>query len=406
MRTMGNQVVINQPNSRVLVAGAGPAGSSIAIRLAMQGFEVTLVEREKFPRQKLCGEFVSPECLAHFRDLGVLGDIFDAGGEQISQTIFYEPRGRSVSVASEWFSGAGSAIGISRAEMDFRLMEKARFVGVRVLEETQVTDVLTESGRVSGVRVRSADGEVSEIAAAITIDATGRARVLEKLTARKAALNSHHSQSSKIKNQRSPLVGFKAHLKGVSIERGSCEIYVFPGGYGGLNLVENGAANHCFLAKPGVVKEFGGDADAIVRNVIFRNSRARETMETAQNITPWLAVSVDGFGLKNLNPAGGLFTVGDAAAFIDPFTGSGILMALESAEILARVISENVSDPAAAARVYAARHTEKFSRRLKVCSLLRRAAFAPGAAGYLIMALSLSASARALVARSTRAATP
>ena len=52
--------------SKIVIVGAGPAGASLAIRLAQKGFEVVLIEREKFPRQKLCGEFISPECLASF----------------------------------------------------------------------------------------------------------------------------------------------------------------------------------------------------------------------------------------------------------------------------------------------------------------------------------------------------
>ena len=104
-----------------------------------------------------------------------------------------------------------------------------------------------------------------------------------------------------------------------------------------MSFVENGLANHCFLIKAEIVKEFGGDANKIVEEVIFQNKRARETMENAAPVFDWLAVSVDGFGRKNLNPAKNLLTVGDAAAFIDPFTGSGMLMALESAEILAQI---------------------------------------------------------------------
>ena len=53
---------IFNPQSEILIVGAGPAGTSAAIRLANKGFAVKLLEREKFPRHKLCGEFISPEC--------------------------------------------------------------------------------------------------------------------------------------------------------------------------------------------------------------------------------------------------------------------------------------------------------------------------------------------------------
>ena len=75
---------------KITIVGAGPAGSSLAIRLANAGFVVTLIERERFPRHKLCGEFISPECLRHFRELGVLDEMLDADGRRIAETRFIQ----------------------------------------------------------------------------------------------------------------------------------------------------------------------------------------------------------------------------------------------------------------------------------------------------------------------------
>ena len=125
-------------------------------------------------------------------------------------------------------------------------------------------------------------------------------------------------------------------------------------------------------------------------------------MKNATPLFDWLAVSIDGFGAKNLTAAKNLFAVGDAAAFIDPFTGSGMLMAFESAEILARTIAENADAPAKIGEIYKNLHRRKFQKRLRVCSLLRRAAFAPNLARFAIAALSASAAAREILARATR----
>ncbi len=125
-------------------------------------------------------------------------------------------------------------------------------------------------------------------------------------------------------------------------------------------------------------------------------------MRDAKPVLDWLAVSVEGFGKKNLNPAKNLFSVGDAAAFIDPFTGSGMLMAFESAEILAGTIAENPLAPEKIAGIYKILHRRRFQRRLRVCSLLRRAAFVPGFANFAVSALSLSRAARSVLARATR----
>jgi flavin-dependent dehydrogenase len=231
---------IRNPKSKILIAGAGPAGAGLAIRLAKKKFDVCLVERERFPRQKLCGEFISPECFRHFRELGVFEEMFAAGGERISETIFYAPGGKFVNVPSRWFKGSeGGALSLSRAEMDFQLLKMAKSIGVEVLEETSIVGLLFNKENVCGVKIRTEDGGKKEIPADLFVDATGRARVLGKMISRRNA----KAQSSKIQNPKSEiqnhLVGFKAHLKDVNLEKGACEIYFFNGGYGGLSYVEN-----------------------------------------------------------------------------------------------------------------------------------------------------------------------
>ena len=403
---MKDQSKIQNPKSKIAIVGAGPAGASLAIRLAKENFRVILIEREKFPRHKLCGEFISPECLAHFAELGVLDEMLKVGGDRITETVFYAPNGKSVSVPSHWFNGdLNGALSISRAEMDWKLLEKAKEVGVEILEETQVIGILFDNDEVCGVKIRTKDSETQEISADLTIDATGRASVLASL-AKKSKVQSPKSKVAEIQNPKSKiqnrLVGFKTHLQNVNLAKGVCEIYFFRGGYGGLSFVENNRANHCFLIRAEVVKECLGDADKILEKVIFQNTRAHETMQNAEPIFDWLAVSVNGFGRKDLCPAKNLFTVGDAAAFIDPFTGSGMLMALESAEILARCVAENVLLPDKIAEHYKFLHQQKFQKRLRVCSIMRGAAFVPNFAKIVINALSLSKTAREILARSTR----
>ena len=392
-------------NQHLIVVGAGPAGASLAIRLAQKNYDVTLIERDRFPRQKLCGEFISPECFRHFRELGVSGKMFAGGGDRIAETIFYAPNGRSVGVPIDWFdANEAGALSLSRAEMDRVLLEKAKSAGVEVLEETSVTALLIEKNAVRGVKIKSKNGAAKEICADATIDATGRSNVLGKLFQKFKVQNSGfrvgeiQNPKSKIQNR---LVGFKTHLQNVNLEKGRCEIYFFRGGYGGLSFVENNLANFCFLIKAEAVREFGSDAGQIIEKLVFQNERARETLTNSAPVHDWLAVSVEGFGRKNLSPAENLFAVGDAGAFIDPFTGSGMLMALESAEILARIIGES-SAAEQIAENYAAAHAQKFQKRLFVCSILRRAAFSPMFAGLFINALSLGKLPRRMLAQATR----
>ncbi len=100
-------------NYDVIIAGGGPAGASAAIHLATRGARVLLVEQKKFPRAKLCGEFISPECTPHFERLGVADRMLAAGPAKLTETVFYSRKGSSVSVPSSWFGATGIALGLA-----------------------------------------------------------------------------------------------------------------------------------------------------------------------------------------------------------------------------------------------------------------------------------------------------
>ncbi|HEY0546560.1 MAG TPA: NAD(P)/FAD-dependent oxidoreductase, partial [Pyrinomonadaceae bacterium] len=364
---------------------------------------VLLAEQKKFPRAKLCGEFISPECLGHFERLGVMERMSAGGGVNLKETVFYARGGSKVSVPSEWFvSGGAQALGLSRAEMDARLLARAREVGVDVLEETHVTDLLIEGESVRGVELKNGSDVTRRVRARATIDATGRSRAL----ARRVEKSQKEKHGERKKGAR--LVAFKAHLEGARGTQGHCEIYFYRGGYGGLNFVENGLSNLCFIAAARDVRACGGDAERVMREVVCVNQRAAWTLSLARRATPWLAVSLEGFGRQKLVPSDGLLAVGDAASFIDPFTGSGMLMALESGELAAQAIMRHLESLRADAPFqilagdYRASYAERFNARLRVCAGLRRAAFVPRLAETLIYLLGASDWARRRLARATR----
>src|SRR5215212_3190993 len=153
----------------VIVAGAGPAGSSASIHLATKGFRVLLVEQKKFPRPKLCGEFISPECRRHFETLGVANAITNSGAAALTETIFYSSRGHHVSIPSSWFGGS-AALGLSRAVMDHVLLRKAQDCGVVVLQGATITEPILDGPEVEGVRLKI-NGHEHEYTAPLTIDA-------------------------------------------------------------------------------------------------------------------------------------------------------------------------------------------------------------------------------------------
>ena len=382
----------------VAIAGGGPAGSSAAIHLALAGARVLLVEAKKFPRAKLCGEFISPECIAHFQALGVADQMIAAGSVPITETVFYARKGHSVAVPSEWFSSGTSALGLSRSQMDHTLLERAKNVGVTVLEDAPVAGPILSGDSVNGVRIKR-DETLCDYPATVTIDATGRSRTLAR------HLDQAHTKRSKTQNS---LVAFKAHLEGAQMAKGACEIYVYKGGYGGLSAVEEGLGNLCFIVAAREVRRYGSDPEVVMCEVVMKNSRAASTLAQARACTPWLSVSLDGFGRRSLSPAAGLLTIGDAASFIDPFTGSGMLMALESGQLAAAIITRHLRSiregrvPEMLASNYETEYAKTFKSRFRLAQLLRRAAFVPGLAEAVILFCGTSFHLRRRLARATR----
>jgi flavin-dependent dehydrogenase len=303
-----------------------------------------------------------------------------------------------VSVPSEWFGNQDAALGLSRAEMDHRLLVRAREAGVEVLEETLASGLLRDGERVSGMRLKSGD-VTSEVTAPIVIDATGRTRALVR------RFEDHKTKSGR---QHPSLVAFKAHLEDAQVAPGTCEIYFYPGGYGGLSSVENGLSNLCFIASAADVRACHSDAETVMKQIVTKNSRAARTLGHPRARGEWLAVTLDSFGRREPVPADGLLMIGDAAAFIDPFTGSGMLMALEGGELAASVIMRhlpgmrNGASFSALAHDYRTSYKQLFGSRLRVCAVLRRAAFVPRLASVAIRLFGASVRARRALAQATR----
>jgi flavin-dependent dehydrogenase len=393
----------NRSDYDVIIAGGGPAGSSAAIHLAQSRARVLLVEQKKFPRPKLCGEFISPECCGHFERLGVAERMLAGNPAQLSETVFYSKTGAHVSVPSNWFGAGAIALGLSRAEMDERLLRRAVDVGAEVREDASVVDLVIRDGGINGVKLKH-HGNKETISAPITIDATGRTRALTRMLER--------TRSIKPRLQRRPLVAFKAHLSKTRVAPGACEIYFYRGGYGGLSTIENDLTNLCFIVNAHDVRAYDSDATRLMRDLVSENRRAADTLRHAELASDWLAVSLESFGRHAPAPAPGLLAIGDAASFIDPFTGSGMLMALESGELVAGAIASQLaqigSDSArqTVGEQYSQLYYAQFNSRLRLCSMIRRAAFVPGLADLAIRFFGVSKAMRRRVASATRAAKP
>jgi geranylgeranyl reductase family protein len=353
-----------------IVVGGGPAGCSSSITLARRGLRVLLLEEKRMPREKLCGEFVTAECQPVLRRLDVAADLIDAGAVPINRIRLVASSGRSVeaTISEISNSNADGAFGLSRGRFDQILFERARSAGVECLEGVAVKSTFKDATRATGVEAVSLPSGTQEtFYAPFVIDASGRNSRLtlgkrERLAGRKG----------------SRLYAMKVHMAGVEGIVDHVELYFFSRGYGGLSPVENGLSNLCFIVPENVLRRAGGDAARILRETICVNPEARDRLRTATAQGAWLTVGPLKFG-KTRTDRAGVISVGDASGMIDPFTGTGIQMALRSGELAAQAVLETANSEDAGLR-YRGLYVDELRRRFRTAGLLRRVVYSPTAA--------------------------
>lgn len=305
----------------VVIIGAGLAGCSAAIQLAELGFQVLLLEQQRYPTHKLCGEFLSVEVIAIFERLGVLAAVQAAGAVPICHT--------SVSSSSgEVFHSQlpGTALGLSRYQLDLILMQRAAALGATCHDGTTVQAVTGDLSQGFVVSTRQ-----DHFTARMVIGAYGKRSSLDRSLGRSFV------------QRPSPFVAFKAHYTGLELPS-VVELHAFPGGYCGLSQIEAGRINVCGIAHEAMIRTAVGETGngtGTTRRVAFdhhhpvlsQNSALAERLQALQ-VLPDTAQSLSQitFELKGKFDHD-LWMMGDTAGMIAPLCGDGMAMALRSAEI-------------------------------------------------------------------------
>ena len=373
-----------------IVVGAGPAGSSAAILLARAGWSVALVEKQRFPRRKVCGECIAASNLPLLAALGVGPAFAASAGPELRRVALMS--GERMVVADlpamshpeyPW----GRALG--RETLDTLLLEQARAAGAQVLQPWSALAIEGVAGdwhcAVEALETRAAVG----LRAPVAIAAYGSWEALPL-----------DRQRRRETRRASDLLAFKANFRDASLDEGVLPVLSFAGGYGGMVVADGGLTTiaccirrdrleACRQASPAL--RAGDSVEALLR----RDCRGvRRALQAASRAGPWLAAGPLDTGVR-LRADDPLFRIGNAAGEAHPIIGEGMSMALQSAWLLCAhlLADKRRAQPSGktwqdeVARRYAAAWRNQFERRRRLAAVFAHLAMRP-AATTLLMGLA------------------
>jgi geranylgeranyl reductase family protein len=332
----------------VLVVGAGPGGSAAAYHLARHGVDVTLLERSAFPREKVCGDGLTPRGVVAMMKMGV--DPADPGFERVVGLRVYS---RTDMIELPWPElRSWPDFGLTRTRHDFDavLAARAQKAGARLLERTEAIEPIVRDGWVTGARIRNAEDREEpgrSVEARFVIAADGAA--------------SRFAKPAGVRRDDSRPLGIAArryyaadHHPGPWLESwlDLWEGDVLLPGYGWLFPLADGTINL--------------GAGLLNTSKSFKNVSAQRVFDAfAAMLPPSWGFSEEtavGKPLSGPLPMGfnrsplavpGMLLIGDAAGAVNPFNGEGIAYAMETGELAAEVVHEAlVRDRAAIAATY------------------------------------------------------
>jgi flavin-dependent dehydrogenase len=379
------------PPFDAIVIGAGPAGSSAAILLSRAGWSVALVEKQNFPRRKVCGACVAASNLPLLATLGI-GTAFDAvAGPALRQVTLLCGDGAATAdlpAAASATEGLRWGRALGRETLDVLLLDQARAAGAQVLQPWAVQAIQGSAGAWH-CQVRAMDSPtLLRLRAPVLIDAHGSWEDLPSaLTPRRLARGA------------GDLFAFKAGFRAAALRPGAISLLALDGGYGGMVVADGGLSTVACCVRRDRLSGLRDAApglragDAVQAWLQRECSGVRQALDGAQRDGPWLASGPLAPGMR-ITAQDAMFRIGNAAGEAHPILGEGMSMALQSADLLctqllaaARIPA--AMDAAACARVqrcYAAAWQQQFAARLRVAAVWAHIAMQPRGAA-LSMAL-------------------
>ena len=326
----------------VAIVGGGPAGSSCASFCAMAGLQSLILDREKFPREKVCGDCLNPSCWPVLERLELADRVRDLPHSKLSSVEFISINGRGVTV--DLPSGADGEISVKRSLFDDLLLRRARELGANVQEQTTVT-ALSRNGHWN---IETAPGD--RFQARILIGADGRNSTVAHLC-------------NLLPRPARERVALQAHIP---LPRGFGNRIVLQflhEGYSGQASVNETQLNLCLVGTPPTISKLRQWAERQFQLPADQGWRT---------ITPLTRSPVP-------SAHENLFFVGDAARVVEPFTGEGIYYALRSGELAASAITKILrrDDRNSVLREFSCAYAQMYRGRLWINRLARTAVLRP-----------------------------
>jgi flavin-dependent dehydrogenase len=369
----------------IAIIGGGLAGSAAGAILARAGWRTAIIERDTFPRDKMCGEFLSGESWRLLQKIGCLPELLRHRPPVITHVRFVSTRGREVTITLP-----EPAYGISRRLLDETLFRHACSLGATGITGCEVQRIRRKSNPESRILYLGESKSGSKASfpptmqPALTIAAYGRRTKLDRDLERPFLKDLDSSIGLKLHHIPAGARGRKALAELAH----TTEVYALNGGYCGLCLVEGGRINVCMLLKRTTFTTVGSARWPDIAAFLTRENPAlgKRLAELAPVDEPVLTVSHMPFGAKEQALEDVLF-IGDAAGMIVPLCGDGQAMALESGVMLAEIIIAKFPDPETfdsagvwesdLAIAWQQQWQQKFSRRIRTGRILQHILLRP-----------------------------
>ena len=300
-------------NKEVLIIGGGLAGLTAAIHLSKIGFQVTVVEKNGFPKHKVCGEYISNEVLPYLNWLKL--EITDLHPTNITAIEFSTASGKTIKNSLPL-----GGFGISRFTLDEYLYKKAIGNGCEIIKDTVESIVFANEE----FTITTSDKTI--LKSEIVIGAFGKRSNIDQ------KLNRNFIQ------KKSPWLAVKAHYSG-DFPKNLVGLHNFKGGYCGVSKVENDIINICYLADYETFKKFK-NIDDYQEKVVSQNPHLKAIFEKSTLIFEKpLTISQICFEEKKA-VENHILMIGDTAGLIHPLCGNGMAMAIHSAKIVSELIDK------------------------------------------------------------------